>query len=170
MDGGASLILSVWCDCRAGKCYLFCALPWASSDFPPMACSCSLLLPPICPLTTLLISLLSPHIPGVLLLIVPPLLVRSSCIFLKSQNDCRKNVIVIYLVLSLRSSHFSFFCTTSSAGNPMGESVMSTGHCEGGIQPSGWTPRQVLAWKKKWNSLGLQRGAESFKTYNLAPV
>ena len=157
MDWGAAPILSVWCNCRPGK---FCTRPWASLDLPPVTLSWSLFLPPICSLTTLLMSLLCPHISGVLPFTVPSVHMISSHIFLKSQNDCRRHVIVIYLVLSLGSNHFSFFWTTFSAGDTVGESVMWRGHRGGGIRPSGWMPWrgvQVWAWKKLSN-LGLQRG------------
>lgn len=105
-------------------------------------------------------SLLCPQTFGALPFIVPDVFVRSSSIFLKSQNDCREAVIVMYVVLSLGRRHSPSFCTDFSAGNTM----RGTMWCEG--EPWWWQPAlwmdywwgfQVLAWKKL-SILGLQRG------------
>lgn len=55
----------------------------------------------------LLMARLSPQTSGVLPFIVPNMFVRSSYIFLESQNHCRKDIIMMYLVLSLGGRHTS---------------------------------------------------------------
>lgn len=53
----------------------------------------------------LLMSLLSPQTSGVLPFIVLSMFVRSSYLFLEPQNHCRKDIIMMYLVLSLGGRH-----------------------------------------------------------------